>query len=1196
MKRTAKRGLGSIFSSLAALVALLALVVAIPARAQDHTILFSPTDPGITRSITNWGLDTCWASFDNMQRGLIFMGTNNVNMVRVGFFVDAPLTNNDVTPTDKSSLQTCINLAGMATTATRWDMNLNSSVNTWYQSGINRVYPDRWAAAIEACQRYYNRSIGLVEGFNEPDLTSNNEGSSQDLYDIFGYLQSSTNFPSALMAGGSTLNNDVALAWFNPVAARASIGTTHCLAGSASTYVSFLQAVTASNAAPFNPELHNVMEAIMGVNYGLKGGIWWGPAELARGNFVKACQGQRLGYADDLAKWTAAAVYRGTNGAVQAFAGGSERMATTTSYRFFSKDRDVFYDGYGPQRNYDVTVPGGTGYQVNQPSAEQVVNITWGADVPPAIGGRYILVNHKSGLVVEVPGSGTSNGTVLHQNTLTNGLNQKWDVYPLTNNFGGDISYFSITAAHDGVTMDLNNFSYANGGIIQQWNGGTNVVEQWYFQYVTNGWFKLRSRWSNKVMDVSGASTSTGAQIVQWDDTGALDQQWRLVPATVTNYDFVAPAVPTGLAAVASAVSVQLNWNTNSESDLASYTMLRSTTNGGPYYIVARGLTNNAFTDKSANLPQAYYYVVQAVDKSLNISGNSAQASATPTCAPALVAYYTFNNNATDSSGNANDAIVTYGSPTYGSSVKLNGTSQYLMLPANMLASVTNFTIAAWVYWNGGSAWQRIFDFGNDTTNYMFLTPSSGSALRFAVTTNGLSSEQSLQTTTPLASHRWVHVAITRNGTVTRLYTNGVVAVAATNVITIAPASFNSALNYLGKSQYAADPLFNGLLDDLYIYNYALSDSEIAALSVPQAPDIVSWNYDNNGTVPTNGIAGVEPAANWNNSWPNNPTVNLADNTGTPTTVDIAYNSFGGWSIQGSHPGLDADGSYNRELLNGYLNSGNSNTPTNSSVSITQIPFAYYDLYVYFSSDTAGRIGTVTDGTTTYGFSTLGASSLNNASGNAVLTRTTAAGTGYPAANYAVFTGLTGSSKTINCNIPLYGGIAGFQLVQRVLAPAAPANLTATAGDTQTTLSWSPSAGATAYNVKSSTTNGGPYVLIGAHVIGLSFTNTGLINGTTYYYVVSALNIGGESTNSTQVSASPTSTAPVNLSFAQASGAFELTWPADHTGWRLQSQTNTLGTGLGTNWFDVSGSTTTNSLSLPIDLLNDTVFYRLIYP
>jgi hypothetical protein len=44
------------------------------------------------------------------------------------------------------------------------------------------------------------------------------------------------------------------------------------------------------------------------------------------------------------------------------------------------------------------------------------------------------------------------------------------------------------------------------------------------------------------------------------------------------------------------------------------------------------------------------------------------------------------------------------------------------MLPAGLLASVTNFTIAVWVNWDGEAAWQRIFDFGNDTTQYLPLT------------------------------------------------------------------------------------------------------------------------------------------------------------------------------------------------------------------------------------------------------------------------------------------------------------------------------------------------------------------------------------------------------------------------------------------------------------------------------------------
>lgn len=93
-----------------------------------------------------------------------------------------------------------------------------------------------------------------------------------------------------------------------------------------------------------------------------------------------------------------------------------------------------------------------------------------------------------------------------------------------------------------------------------------------------------------------------------------------------------------------------------------------------------------------------------------------------------------------------------------------------------------------------------------------------------------------------------------------------------------------------------------------------------AALSAHAS--IVSWNYDSNGTVAGSAIAGIAPAANWNNSWPSNPTTDLIDRDGLPTTLDITYTSFNTWNIQASHPGVDGDGSYNKELLNGYLNAG----------------------------------------------------------------------------------------------------------------------------------------------------------------------------------------------------------------------------------------------------------------------------------
>jgi hypothetical protein len=49
-------------------------------------------------------------------------------------------------------------------------------------------------------------------------------------------------------------------------------------------------------------------------------------------------------------------------------------------------------------------------------------------------------------------------------------------------------------------------------------------------------------------------------------------------------------------------------------------------------------------------------------------------------------------------------------------------------------------------------------------------------------------------------------------------------------------------------------------------------------------------------------------------------------------------------------------------------------------------------------------------------------------------------------------------------------------------------------------------------------------------------------------------------------------------------------------GWRLEAQTNASPYGISTNWFNVIGSSETNRLSLPIDVLNSSVFFRLVYP
>jgi cysteine-rich repeat protein len=149
-------------------------------------------------------------------------------------------------------------------------------------------------------------------------------------------------------------------------------------------------------------------------------------------------------------------------------------------------------------------------------------------------------------------------------------------------------------------------------------------------------------------------------------------------------------------------------------------------------------------------------------------------------------------------------------------------------------------------------------------------------------------------------------------------------------------------------------------------------------------------------------------------------------------------------------------------------------------------------------------------GITSGGFSP---SSITGGSGSSTLKMQTTT-----AANpYALSLTVTGTSGTVTH--------AGSTTL--LVDLAAPAGLTATAGNTQVALSWPATVGATSYHVKRAKVSGGPYTTI-ACATSASYTDTAVTNGTTYYYVVSAAftagtNAGGESPNSVEASAQPLS-------------------------------------------------------------------------
>jgi hypothetical protein len=216
--------------------------------------------------------------------------------------------------------------------------------------------------------------------------------------------------------------------------------------------------------------------------------------------------------------------------------------------------------------------------------------------------------------------------------------------------------------------------------------------------------------------------------------------------------------------------------------------------------------------------------------------------SANVTIVNSLQVWYQANASSgttlSDSSGNNHTANLTgsfgFGPGVSGNAVNLTGGNA--TMPNSIVQGINDFTIAAWVKVTTLANWARIFDFGTGTTVYMFLTPDAGgtNAIRYAITTtgNGAGAEQQLNgpAVTPGV---WTHIAVTLSGNTGTLYVNGV-AVATNTGMTIHPTNLGATNHdYLGKSQYGADPNLQGSIDDFRLYNRALPAAQVAELADP---------------------------------------------------------------------------------------------------------------------------------------------------------------------------------------------------------------------------------------------------------------------------------------------------------------------------------------------------------------------------
>ena len=211
-----------------------------------------------------------------------------------------------------------------------------------------------------------------------------------------------------------------------------------------------------------------------------------------------------------------------------------------------------------------------------------------------------------------------------------------------------------------------------------------------------------------------------------------------------------------------------------------------------------------------------------------------------------LAALYAMEDNVKDGSGKGSNGTV-YGDPQYvqgptgyGKALSFDGLNDYVDLPiGSLLSTVNSSTFVAWVYFmNAGNAWQRIFDFGNagaasaNPNVYMFLTSNNSARIvRFAIRNAASAAEQAVNGPAALTTG-WHHVAVVIDsaGMRLQLYQDGTpVAGGATTVL---PKDLGvTTQNWLGRSQWTADPFFGGSIDDFRIYNRALSESEVRYLA-----------------------------------------------------------------------------------------------------------------------------------------------------------------------------------------------------------------------------------------------------------------------------------------------------------------------------------------------------------------------------
>jgi Concanavalin A-like lectin/glucanases superfamily len=207
-----------------------------------------------------------------------------------------------------------------------------------------------------------------------------------------------------------------------------------------------------------------------------------------------------------------------------------------------------------------------------------------------------------------------------------------------------------------------------------------------------------------------------------------------------------------------------------------------------------------------------------------------------------------------DSAGEADGSIRGDATLAGDGRLSLEGTYDYVHLPKGLLSGLSSVSVMLWVLYDGGPAYVRIFDFGMSSAgedppegtasvgrSYLALSPETGfdpSGLAATMSDDGPGGEIAVASDRSIEDGELHQVVVVFDGTNQSLvlYLDGERIGEA--LVPFGLATINDANNWLGRSQYDADPYWHGSYDEVRMYGHALSDCQIAA-AFAAGPDVL---------------------------------------------------------------------------------------------------------------------------------------------------------------------------------------------------------------------------------------------------------------------------------------------------------------------------------------------------------------------